>query len=89
VAGVAWAQHRGIKKVEVQVDGGPWMEATLAGTVSSDTWREWSYQWHAAKGQHTVRVRATDSTGETQTSTPAPPDPNGATGWHSVRVTVE
>jgi DMSO/TMAO reductase YedYZ molybdopterin-dependent catalytic subunit len=89
VAGVAWAQHRGIKKVEVQVDGGPWTEATLAGTVSSDTWREWSYQWHAAKGQHAVRVRATDSSGETQTSTPAPPDPNGATGWHSVRVTVE
>jgi DMSO/TMAO reductase YedYZ molybdopterin-dependent catalytic subunit len=88
VAGVAWAQHRGIKKVEVQVDGGPWTEATLAGAVSSDTWRQWSYQWHAANGQHAVRVRATDSTGETQTSTPAPPDPNGATGWHSVRVTV-
>jgi DMSO/TMAO reductase YedYZ molybdopterin-dependent catalytic subunit len=89
VAGVAWAQHRGIKKVEVQVDGGPWAEATLAGTVSSDTWRQWSYQWHAAKGDHAVRVRATDSTGETQTSTPAPPDPNGATGWHSVRVSVD
>src|SRR5690606_29181760 len=33
VAGVAWAQHRGISKVEVQVDDGPWMPATLAGTA--------------------------------------------------------
>jgi DMSO/TMAO reductase YedYZ molybdopterin-dependent catalytic subunit len=89
VAGVAWAQHRGITKVEVQVDGGPWAEATLAGTVSSDTWRQWSYPWPAVPGSHVLRVRATDSTGQTQTSTPAPPDPNGATGWHSVRVTIE
>jgi DMSO/TMAO reductase YedYZ molybdopterin-dependent catalytic subunit len=89
IAGVAWAQHRGIKKVEVQVDGGPWAEATLAATISSDTWREWSYPWQAPKGRHTIRVRATDNTGETQTSTPAPPDPNGAQGWHSVQVNVE
>jgi DMSO/TMAO reductase YedYZ molybdopterin-dependent catalytic subunit len=89
VAGVAWAQHRGIAKVEVQVDGGPWAQATLAGTVSSDTWRQWSYQWQATPGKHAVRVRATDNTGETQTSTPAPPAPNGATGWHSVQVSIE
>jgi DMSO/TMAO reductase YedYZ molybdopterin-dependent catalytic subunit len=89
VAGVAWAQHRGVKKVEVQVDGGPWAEATLAGTISSDTWRQWSYQWQATKGKHAVRVRATDNMGETQTSTPAPPEPNGATGWHSIQVTVD
>jgi DMSO/TMAO reductase YedYZ molybdopterin-dependent catalytic subunit len=89
IAGVAWAQHRGIKKVEVQVDGGAWAEARLAATVSSDTWREWSYPWQAAKGRHTIRVRATDNTGETQTSTPAQPAPNGAQGWHSVQVSVE
>jgi len=89
IAGVAWAQHRGINKVEVQVDAGGWTEATLAATISSDTWREWSYPWQATAGKHTIRVRATDNTGETQTSTPAPPDPNGAQGWHSVQVTVE
>jgi hypothetical protein len=88
VAGVAWAQHRGISKVEVQVDDGPWAVATLAATVSSDTWRQWSYQWEATKGTHVLRVRATDGTGQTQTSTPAPPAPNGASGWHSVQVTV-
>jgi hypothetical protein len=86
---VAWAQHRGIKKVEVQVDDGPWVEATLAGTVSSDTWRQWSYPWQATSGQHAIRVRATDNTGETQTSTPAAPAPNGAQGWHSIQVSIE
>jgi DMSO/TMAO reductase YedYZ molybdopterin-dependent catalytic subunit len=89
VAGVAWAQHTGVAKVEVQVDGGPWAEATLAGTVSSDTWRQWSYRWDATPGQHAVRVRATDARGDTQTSTPAPPAPDGATGWHSVTVAIE
>jgi DMSO/TMAO reductase YedYZ molybdopterin-dependent catalytic subunit len=89
VAGVAWAQHTGVAKVEVQVDGGPWAEATLAGTVSSDTWRQWSYRWDATPGQHAVRVRATDTRGNTQTSTPAPPAPDGATGWHSVTVAIE
>jgi hypothetical protein len=89
VAGVAWAQHKGIAKVEVQVDGGPWQEAALADTVSADTWRQWYWQWPATAGDHAVRVRATDTTGYTQTSTPAPPAPDGATGWHSVQVTIE
>jgi DMSO/TMAO reductase YedYZ molybdopterin-dependent catalytic subunit len=89
IGGVAWAQHRGITKVEVQVDGGPWAEATLAATVSSDTWREWSYAWQAAPGEHTLRVRATDRDGQTQTSTPAPIAPDGATGWHSIRIQVD
>ena len=89
VAGVAWAQHRGVKKVEVQVDGGAWAPATLAPAVSADTWVQWSYQWPATAGKHAVRVRATDSDGQIQTSTPAPPAPDGATGWHSVQVTVD
>ncbi|BCJ52292.1 hypothetical protein Asp14428_37670 [Actinoplanes sp. NBRC 14428] len=75
VAGVAWAQHRGIAKVEVQVDAGPWAEATLAPPVSADTWVQWSWQWQATPGKHTLRVRATDTTGETQTSTPTPTAP--------------
>ncbi|RSM51199.1 molybdopterin-binding oxidoreductase [Actinoplanes sp. ATCC 53533] len=88
VAGVAWAQHRGITKVEVQVDDGPWAPATLAPVVSVDTWVQWSYAWPATAGEHTLRVRATDKDGQTQTSTPAAPAPDGATGWHSVQVTV-
>nr|WP_203782441.1 molybdopterin-dependent oxidoreductase [Actinoplanes rishiriensis] len=86
VAGVAWAQQRGIAKVEVQVDEGPWVEATLAATVSSDTWRQWSHRWAAAPGDHTIRVRATDTRGETQPSSPSSTAPDGATGWHTIRV---
>ncbi|MBL7256988.1 molybdopterin-dependent oxidoreductase [Paractinoplanes lichenicola] len=89
VGGVAWAQHRGITKVEVQVDDGEWAEASLAATVSSDTWREWSWSWPATAGEHSLRVRATDGQGVTQTSTPAPPAPDGASGWHQIRVGIE
>lgn len=90
VAGVAWAQHVGLEKVEVQVDGEPWQPATLAATVSSDTWRQWYWRWTPpAAGTYTLRVRATNLKGETQTSTPAAPAPDGAQGWHSVQVTIE
>jgi DMSO/TMAO reductase YedYZ molybdopterin-dependent catalytic subunit len=88
VAGVAWAQHRGIERVEVQVDGGPWQLARLADTVSADTWRQWSWRWEATPGQHQLAVRATDSTGETQPAEPRPPAPDGATGWHTIDVEV-
>ncbi|PWR13777.1 molybdopterin-binding oxidoreductase [Micromonospora sicca] len=88
VAGVAWAQHRGIRKVEVRVDGGPWREATLAPTVSVDTWVQWSWRWDATPGEHTLQVRATDADGVTQTAERRPVEPDGATGWHAVEVTV-
>ena len=45
VAGVAWAQHTGISKVEVQVDGGAWQPARLAEAVTADTWIQWVYEW--------------------------------------------
>ncbi len=88
VAGVAWAQHRGIDRVEVRVDEGPWQQAQLAPTISVDTWVQWSWQWQATPGEHTLQVRATDSTGETQTGEPRDVAPDGATGWHSVTLTI-
>ncbi|MFF5053787.1 molybdopterin-dependent oxidoreductase [Micromonospora sp. NPDC000663] len=88
VAGVAWAQHRGIRRVEVRVDGGPWQEAELAPTVSVDTWVQWSWRWDATPGEHRLQVRATDATGETQTERRQGVVPDGATGWHTVTVTV-
>ncbi|MFF0204481.1 molybdopterin-dependent oxidoreductase [Streptomyces sp. NPDC005017] len=89
VAGVAWAQHRGIDTVEVRVDDGPWQQARLAAEDSRDTWRQWSLPWAAAKGTHTLTVRATDRTGRTQTGERTRTVPDGASGWHSVVVTVE
>lgn len=89
VAGVAWAQHRGISKVEVQVDDGPWMPATLAGTASADTWVQWVYRWDTStveRGSHHLTCRATDGTGALQIATPTPVAPDGATGYHSIHV---
>ena len=88
VAGIAWAQHRGIEKVEVKVDDSPWAAADLALQDTVDTWRQWVYRWNAAPGRHYLSVRATDGTGATQTPIPAPPAPNGATGDHTIAVTV-
>ncbi|WP_343240187.1 molybdopterin-dependent oxidoreductase [Streptomyces sp. SID12488] len=89
VAGVAWAQHRGIDKVEVRVDDGPWQEARLAAEDTRDTWRQWSFPWQATKGGHTLTARATDRTGAVQTEKRARTIPDGASGWHSVVVTVD
>jgi len=88
VAGVAWAQHRGISAVEVAVDGGGWQQATLADQPSADAWRLWHYRWDATAGKHTLAVRATDGTGAVQTATMVDPFPAGATGYHTVQVTV-
>ena len=88
VAGVAWAPHRGISRVEVNVDGGPWHVAKLAAADGTDTWRQWSWVWDAPSGLHTLQVRATDGTGAVQTSAEAGVFPSGATGWDSVVVTV-
>lgn len=88
VAGVAWAQHRGIRAVEIRVDGGPWRPAVLAPTVSVDTWGQWSWRWDATPGAHTLQVRATDADGVPQTPERRPVAPDGATGWHTVKVTV-
>ncbi|MGW0392762.1 molybdopterin-dependent oxidoreductase [Streptomyces sp. NPDC003042] len=88
VAGVAWAQHRGIDRVEVRVDEGPWEQADLAAEDTVDTWRQWSYRWQAAPGGHTLTVRATDRTGTTQTAERTRTMPDGASGHHSVVVSV-
>ena len=88
VAGVAWAQNRGIDMVEVQVDDGPWMEAILPEELAIDTWRQWHLEYDFTPGPHTIAVRATDRTGYTQTSEIVPPRPDGATGYHTVQVVV-
>jgi DMSO/TMAO reductase YedYZ molybdopterin-dependent catalytic subunit len=88
VAGVAWAQHKGIAAVEVRVDGGPWHEARLAAVPDIDTWRQWVWEWPATPGSHLLEARATDKTGYTQTAVQAQPVPNGASGYPSAQVTV-
>ena len=86
--GVAWAQNRGVRSVEVRIDDGPWQAAELGDNYSNDTWRLWSYRWTATPGSHTMSVRATDNTGAVQTAEQAPVMPDGATGWHTVVFTA-
>jgi DMSO/TMAO reductase YedYZ molybdopterin-dependent catalytic subunit len=88
VAGVAWAQHTGITKVEVRVDDGEWEVAELASVPSDDTWVQWRWEWDAHQGDHRLEVRATDKAGDTQTSRRADVLPDGATGYHGVDVQV-
>ncbi|UFN43696.1 molybdopterin-dependent oxidoreductase [Nocardioides okcheonensis] len=86
--GVAWHQHTGIEAVEVQVDGGPWERARLAGAPSVDTWVQWAVTLDVPEGDHEVRVRAIGRDGETQTSVLRAPDPDGATGLHTIGISA-
>jgi DMSO/TMAO reductase YedYZ molybdopterin-dependent catalytic subunit len=88
IGGVAWAQHRGIEEVEVQVDGGVWMPATLGVEPTIDSWVQWMYEWDARQGDHTIAVRATDGTGAVQSGRDVGVVPNGAEGYHTISVSV-
>jgi DMSO/TMAO reductase YedYZ molybdopterin-dependent catalytic subunit len=88
IAGVAWAQGRGISRVEVRVDGAAWRDAQLSEDVGPDLWRQWMLPQDFAPGRHTITVRATTKDGEVQTDLRADPYPSGATGWHSIQVTA-
>lgn len=88
VAGVAWAQGRGVNAVQVRVDDGPWRPAELLAPDFVDTWRLWRFTWDATPGTHRLTVRAFDGDGRQQSAIVAPPVPDGASGLHTVDVTV-
>lgn len=88
IGGVAWAPDRGVSKVEVKIDDGPWQTATLSAAISKATWVQWVLPWHTSAGSHRIEVRATDGTGEVQTDQVTPPSPDGARGHHHVKVQV-
>jgi DMSO/TMAO reductase YedYZ molybdopterin-dependent catalytic subunit len=89
VGGVAWAQHVGVAGVELRADDGPWLTARLHDVPSVDTWRQWTVPWDATSGTHVLTVRARDASGRLQDEDERPVLPDGATGWHSVEVTVD
>jgi DMSO/TMAO reductase YedYZ molybdopterin-dependent catalytic subunit len=88
ITGIAWAQTKGIERVEVRVDRGEWRPAELSTEVNVDTWRMFRLPGRWAPGSHVAEVRATDKTGYTQTADRVAPIPDGASGWHSVQFTV-
>ncbi len=87
--GVAWAQPIGVGRVELRVNRGPWQAAGLAPGISADTWFQWTARVDLSPGQYEVQVRATDLDGIVQAEDRAPVAPNGATGYHTVRVDVK
>lgn len=89
LAGVAWAQHRGVEKVEIRIDEGEWQTTKLAADGGIDLWRQWTHVVDAAPGRHSAEVRATDRTGHTQPGERREVFPAGATGWHRIQFTLE
>lgn len=89
VAGMAWAQHTGIRGVQVRVDDGRWQDADLARAISADTWVQWSAGVDLGPGEHTITVRAIDANGTEQDETQRPVVPDGATGLHTIRVNAK
>ena len=72
----------------MRVDHGPWQQAKLAAVPGIDTWRQWFLDWDATRGNHVIQARATDATGYTQTAVQEPPEPNGASGYPTITVSV-
>jgi DMSO/TMAO reductase YedYZ molybdopterin-dependent catalytic subunit len=89
IAGVAFAGDRGIRAVEISVEGGvSWRPARVKPAMGNHTWVLWAFPWTpTVPGPATVVVRAVDGTGAAQPVGPTPPLPNGVEGLH--RVTVE
>lgn len=83
IGGIAHAGDRGISRVELQVDEGPWQPAMLRSPISSLTWVIWRYDWPFQHGNHIFRVRCYDGQGTPQIVSQAPPEPDGATGLYS------
>ena len=83
IIGAAWGAP--IARVEVQIDSGPWLPATIDGSEAADfAWKIWSLDWaNPAPGEHTITSRAIDTAGEVQPAMAAPRIVNKHTYWES------
>jgi len=88
VGGTAWAHGVGVGKVQVRVDRGSWADATLGPDAGIEYWRQWIWSWDASPGNHELQVRVIDAAGKAQDEATADPFPNGASGLHTIQVTV-
>jgi DMSO/TMAO reductase YedYZ molybdopterin-dependent catalytic subunit len=88
--GVAFAGTRGVTKVEYSTDGGKsWTVADFKAPLSQLTWVLWSAAWTpGVEGSYELQVRATDGSGIPQDPKDSPSYPNGAAGYHTIRINV-
>jgi DMSO/TMAO reductase YedYZ molybdopterin-dependent catalytic subunit len=89
IGGVAWAVHSGVSAVQIRIDEGEWRDADLGGVRSGDTWVLWVYGLDVAPGVYIVAARALDGTGVPQPEEPKAVAPDGAQGYHRIKVKVE
>jgi len=86
-AGVAFAGLRGVQRVEVRMDGGPWQEAELhAPPLAQPMWVQWRARLPSASGEVRVEARAIDGDGVGQDEMTRGQYPIGATGIHGLTV---
>jgi hypothetical protein len=83
VGGIAHAGARGISRVELRIDDGPWEPARLRAPLSATTWVLWRYDWPFTEGEHTLTVRCLEGDGRPQIEDETDTHPSGATGLHS------
>ena len=90
IAGTAWAGIRGIRRVELSLDGGrTWDPARLHRPLSPWAWTQWAYLWTPRRhGRQSIQCRATDGRGAAQDPMHRAPHPSGASGYHRVEVEV-
>lgn len=89
IAGVAYGGAQGIARVDVSVDAGKtWSPANMRRPLGALAWTLWEYPWTPSPGSHTLIVRAIDLQGAVQSYYPAPPLPDGASGYHVITVTA-
>ena len=84
IAGAAWGGA--IARVDVQVDGGPWMPAAITegGGGSAYSWKFWMLDWGTPPaGEHTVTSRAIDTAGNIQPAMTDPVIATKRTYWES------
>jgi DMSO/TMAO reductase YedYZ molybdopterin-dependent catalytic subunit len=81
IDGMAWGPA--VAAVEVKIDNGPWIKATLDTSKSEYTWRFWHLDAPLTLGEHTVTSRAIDTTGKVQPAMDDPIIANKKTYWES------
>ena len=91
ITGWAITNDTGVAKVELSTDGGDtWSLCQIfSNPMPTQVWAFWRYVWaNPPRGKHEIQVRATDTNGKLQTSSHSNEWPDGATGYHTVKVEV-